>query len=106
MPGAGGAGPVTAPALLGSVVIPAHNEATVILRCLDSFTEQVWLCEHQMDNVIGPAFIRRKAPRKRSLIRQAAGVPCRSKERIACHRKTERALAPLLLGGSRILILL
>jgi glycosyltransferase involved in cell wall biosynthesis len=36
MPGAGGAGPVTAPALLGSVVIPAHNEATVIMRCLDT----------------------------------------------------------------------
>jgi glycosyltransferase involved in cell wall biosynthesis len=27
---------VTAPALLGSAVIPAHNEAAVILRCLDA----------------------------------------------------------------------
>jgi hypothetical protein len=27
---------VTAPAVLGSVVIPAHNEAAVILRCLDT----------------------------------------------------------------------
>ena len=27
---------MTAPALLGSVVIPAHNEAAVILRCLDA----------------------------------------------------------------------
>jgi hypothetical protein len=33
---------VTAPALLGSVVIPAHNEAAVISRCLDTLLTGFW----------------------------------------------------------------
>lgn len=36
VPRVGGGVPETAPTLLGSAVIPAHNEAAVILRCLDA----------------------------------------------------------------------